>query len=104
MTTAIQPSNPYPIRFVRTPEAVEPYTINWVLNPGDTIATSTWTCDAALQIVGNPSMTSSTTTVTLGGGPLPANQPWWNYHAVNTITTNQGATDQRTVVLFTKQL
>jgi hypothetical protein len=102
MTTAV-PSNPYPIRYVRTTAAVEPYTINWVLNAGDTIATSTWTCDSALQII-STSMTASTTTVVLAGGPIPTGQPWWNYHAINTITTNQGYTDQRTIVLFTKQL
>jgi hypothetical protein len=103
MTTPVQPSVPYPIRYVRTPEAVEPYTIDWVLNPNDTIATSTWTCDSALQII-STSMTGATTTVVLAGGPLPVGQQWWNYHAINTITTNNGFTDQRTIVLFTKQL
>jgi hypothetical protein len=102
MTTAV-PSNPYPIRFVRTPVSVEPYTVPWVLAAGDSIATSTWTCDSALQII-SMSIASATTTVVLAGGPIPSGQPWWNYHAVNTITTTQGYTDQRTIVLFTKQL
>jgi hypothetical protein len=102
MTSAI-PSNPYPIRFVRTPEAIEPYTINWTLNAGDAIATSSWTCDSQLQIV-SQQMTTTSTTVVLAGGPIPTGQPWWNYHAVNTITTDSGYTDQRTIVLFTKQL
>jgi hypothetical protein len=102
MTSPV-PSSPYPLRFVRTPEAVEPYPINWVLNSGDTIATSEWTCDPELQIV-ETTLTETTTTAVIAGGQVPDGEPWWNYHAVNTITTNQGYTDQRTIVLFTKQL
>lgn len=107
MTTPA-PSNPYPIRYIRTPQAIEPYVITWVLNAGDAIATSTWTCDSQLQII-STSMTATTTTVVLAGGPLPNGPnglivPWWNFHAMNTITTNQGFTDYRTIVLFTKQL
>jgi hypothetical protein len=101
--TLPSPSTPYPIRYVRTPEAVEPYTIQWVLNTGDAIATSVWTADTGLIINGS-SNTATTSTVTLSGGPVPPGQPWWNYHAVNTITTNLGFTDQRTIILFTKQL
>jgi hypothetical protein len=97
--------SPYPLRVVRTPESIQPFTINWVdiLQTGDAIATSTWTCDPALTIT-QTSQSASATTVWVSGGAVPTGLQWINLHAVNTITTNFGVTDQRTLVIFCKQL
>jgi hypothetical protein len=97
--------SPYPLRVVRTPESIQPFTINWVLDlaAGDAIATSTWTCDPQLTIT-QTSLSANTTTVWVSGGVVPTGLQWINYHAVNTITTTLGVTDQRTLVIFCKQL
>lgn len=105
-----------PLRFVRSPDSVLDYTIDWSdwLGVGDVITESTWTAaeESGLTVV-TSSISDTTTTVWLSGGvggtglvdgfyPFTAKASY--YHMINTVTTAGGRTDERTLVLLTKEL
>ena len=84
---------------IKTPIEVKDYTIDWQptsctppLAQGETIASSVWDTDGAIDILINspaPTQTDTTTTVWISGGT--ANNI---YTITNTITTSQGRTFQ----------
>lgn len=106
-----------PLRFERSPESVFDYTIDWSdwITPGDTITGSSWAAveDDGLTVV-QDDFSDTSATVRLSGGvagtQIVANEPYsFNavasyYHVVNTIVTAAGCTEERTLVLLTKEL
>lgn len=96
-------TQPYiPLRFVRSPESVLDFTINWApwLPAEDTIDTSNWTVGTPSGVtITSTSQSANTTTVWISGGTAGV-----TYHVVNTITTTGGRTDERTLSLYTKTL
>jgi len=71
------------------------YSIDWAdwlaLSPGDTINTSTWSTDPALTLT-SPGVVGSVSTVWVQGGVA------WTWYAItNTVVSNQGRRDQRTI-------
>lgn len=77
----------------KNPNSVLDYVVDWTLflATSETIATSSWTADTGITL-DSDSETTTTTTVFVSGGTLNT-----VYNLVNTITTNQGRTDTRTV-------
>lgn len=105
-----------PLRFVRSPESTEAFIIDWSgsLSTGDTISASSWASveNPGLTVVSS-SFTDTTTTVKLSGGVAGTGlvkdvytfgAECTYYHMVNTITTADGFTYERTMVLPTKEL
>ena len=71
------------------------YSIDWTdwlaLSPGDTINTSTWSTDASLTL-NSPGVVGSVASVWVQGGTA------WTWYAItNTVVSNQGQRDQRTI-------
>jgi len=77
----------------KNPNAVYDFTIDWAnfLASGEVISTSTWTADTGIT-VDSESETTTTATAFFSGGTLNT-----VYGAVNTIVTDQGRTDTRTL-------
>lgn len=71
------------------------YSIDWAdwlaLSPGDSINTSTWSTDAALTL-NSPGVVGTVASVWVQGG-----QPWTWYAITNSVVSNQGRRDQRTI-------
>jgi hypothetical protein len=89
----------------KDPQATLDYTIDWSawLATGDTISSSSFAVespagDASPVSVTQQSALSAQATVWLTGGTA-GNQ----YRVINTITTTQGRTDQRTLTITVKQ-
>jgi len=79
-------------RFIKDPEAVLDYEIDWSLwLSGDTITESSWTVESGLT-KGSDFYTDTTTTVWLSGGTVMT-----TYLAVNHIVTAAGREDDRTI-------
>lgn len=80
--------------FKKDPAAILDYSIDWSLwLNGDTIATSSWTVPAGLTKQSDTNNTSSTT-VWLSGGTLGQ-----TYTVTNRITTANGRTDERSILI-----
>lgn len=93
MTIKIRPDGLYEI--VHTPSAILDYGFNWTawMQPSETVVVSTWTIDPALTLSGQQNVANTTSTFVNGGDVGKV------YMLTNTITTNQGRTDSRTLVL-----
>ena len=80
--------------FRKDPSAILDYSIDWSLwLNGDTIATSSWTVPTGLTKVSDTKNDSSTT-VWLSGGTLGQ-----TYTVTNRITTANGRTDERSIII-----
>lgn len=81
--------------FLKDPEAVLDYTIDWSgwIASGDAITASEWTASNGLTVVEH-SFNGSTTTVKVSGGVAGA-----HFLLTNTITTDDGRIDERTIRL-----
>jgi len=100
--------------YIKDPQAVLPYSINWASDDGtndgtsadtgwlqsDTIASSSWaiTGPDALLVQDSDSNSATVATIILSGGT--ANR---NYTATNTITTAAGYTDERSIAIKVRQ-
>jgi len=83
-----------PERFVKDPDAVLDYQINWLAwLDGDTISTSEWEAPTGITI-DSDSATTSATTVWLSSGTAGD-----SYLIVNRITTDGGRTDDRSITI-----
>lgn len=85
--------------FVKDPEAVLDYQVDWTnwLQTGETISTSTWTVPSPLT---QPTLASNTTTkatVWLGGGTDGA-----TYRVTNRVVTNGGRTNDRSLTIVVR--
>ena len=82
--------------FIKDPDAVLDYSINWStwLVTGDTIVTSTWTADTGITI-DSDSNTTTATTVWLSGGTAGE-----SYGVTNHIVTDDGREDDRTITIL----
>ncbi len=80
---------------VHAPNAVLDYGFNWTawMQPSENVITSTWAIDPVLTLSGSQNVANVTSTFVNGGDVGKA------YTLTNTITTNQGRTDSRTLVL-----
>lgn len=78
----------------KDPDAVVDYTVDWqAFTQGDTISTSIWTVPAGLT-KGTDTFTDETATVFLSGGTTNT-----AYSIINTVTTADGRTFERSVRL-----
>jgi len=78
--------------FAKDPGAELDYIVDWSdWLVADTIMVSTWSAPTGITIE-NSSSTTTTSTVWLSGGT-----PGKTYNVINTITTNGGRVDQRTL-------
>lgn len=84
-------------KFVKTPEASVSYSIDWAsgyLVGAQTIATSVWAATPTGLTLTNETEASGVTTVKISGGTHSV-----EYTVRNTITTSDGFTDTRTIVI-----
>lgn len=86
-----------PQSFVKDPNAVLDYQINWVTWLGtDTISSSTWTVPTGITKDSDTS-TTTTTTIWLSGGTDGT-----DYELVNRIVTAAGRTEDRTIRILAR--
>lgn len=85
--------------YVKDPDAILDYSINWSswLVTGDTIATSTWTAETGIT-VDSDSNTTTAATVWLSGGTLGE-----SYDVTNHIVTDAGREDDRTITILVRE-
>lgn len=84
-----------PQNFVKDPEAVLDYTIDWsAWLDDDTIVTSTWDVESGI-VDDSDSNTATTTTIWLSGGTLDT-----NYSLTNHIVTAADREDDRTIEVY----
>jgi len=84
--------------FIKDPQAILDYQINWASWLGaDTISTSTWTVPAGITKVSD-SNTTTTTTIWLSGGTVDT-----DYDIVNHIKTVGTREDDRTIHIQVRQ-
>jgi len=85
--------------YTKDPDAILDYSNDWSswLVTGDTIASSQWLPASGITI-DNDSLTTTLTTVWLSGGTTGS-----RYSLTNRITTAQGRTDDRTIVIVVRQ-
>lgn len=84
--------------FIKDPDAVLDYTINWSdWLDGDTISTSDWTVPTGITKT-TDSETSTTTTVWLSGGTVGT-----TYNMINRIVTDGGRTEDRTIAIMVSE-
>ena len=83
------------LEIVHTPSAVLDYSFDWAgwLQPNETVTSSTWTINPTLTLT-NPTLIGAIATTFVSGGVLNS-----SYTLTNTITTSQGRTDSRTMIL-----
>jgi hypothetical protein len=88
-----------PQEFIKDVSAELDYMIDWVdwLDVGESLSTSTWTVPDGL-IADSDSFTVSTTTVWLSGGVADT-----NYRVINTVVTDLGRTDERSIRIKVRQ-
>lgn len=83
-----------PDRFVKDPDAVLDYQINWLAwLDGDSISASVWEVPTGIT-ADSDSSTASTATVWLSSGTAGE-----SYLVVNRITTDGGRTDDRSITI-----
>ena len=88
--------------FVKDPEATLDYSVDW--GPwldGDLISTSNWTIDSPLTIISASDSVNDTDTITtvyVSGGVAGE-----EYELKNTITTDGGRTDERTLKIRVRE-
>lgn len=88
--------------YVKDPNAIRDFAVNWALDAGDTITVSTWTAepvnpDTAI-VIGANSFTNSPapkTLVRLSGGTFSK-----EYLVRNRITTAQGKQEDHTLIVL----
>jgi hypothetical protein len=86
--------------FVKDPEAVLDYQINWaaqMTQDSDTISTSVWDAEAGITI-DSESETTTAATVWLSGGTAGN-----SYTVTNTITTAGSRTDERSIEVVVEE-
>ena len=99
---------------IKDPDAVLPYSINWASADGtndgssadtgwlqgETIATSTWAVSGSdsTLVVDSDDNSDTVTTVVLSGGTLNR-----KYSVTNSVTTNLGYSDDRTITITVTQ-
>jgi hypothetical protein len=85
-------------RFTKDPEATLDYVVDWsAWLDGDTIATSTWDAGAGITVE-SESDNETTATVWLSGGTAGT-----DYAVTNTIVTDGGRTDERTIRIAVRE-
>ena len=86
--------------FVKDPDAVLDYQINWAtyLASGDTISTSTWVVPTGITKDSDTNATT-TTTIWISGGTAGT-----TYTFTNRIVTASGRTDDRSIVIQVQEL
>ncbi len=85
-------------KFVKDPNAVLDYVINWATWLGaDTISSTSWAVPAGIT-KGTTSNTTTTTTIWLSGGTAGN-----SYVLVNRIVTAGGRTDDRSLLLIVQE-
>ena len=83
---------------IKDPDAILDYGFDWAAWLGtDTIATSAWSVATGLTEVSDTN-TTTTTTVWVSGGTAGA-----SYLCTNTITTAEGRTDERSLVVMVRE-
>lgn len=86
---------------VKDPGAVLDYSVNWAggyLQSGETLSSSVWTIFPADMTQASASNTTQIATITVSGGVVGR-----LYQLSNRITTNQGRTDERSVIVRVEQ-
>ena len=87
-----------PQSFVKDPDAIKDYEIDWATWLGtDTIATATWTVATGITKT-TDSKTTTAATAWLSGGTAGA-----DYSVACKITTAGGRTDERTITILVRQ-
>lgn len=83
------------LEIVHTPSAVLDYSFDWTgwLQLNETVTSSTWTINPTLTLT-NPTLIGAIATTFVSGGVLNS-----SYTLTNTVTTSQGRTDSRTMIL-----
>ena len=84
--------------FIKDPDAVLDYTVDWTeylngTSPEDTISTSSWSADGGITVDSSDNNTK-TATVWLSGGTAGR-----KYSITNQIVTSGGRTDERTITV-----
>jgi len=84
-------------RATKDANATLDYTLDWSqwLMSGDALASSTWTTTAGLTVDSDRLDADNTTTVWLSGGTAGR-----SYTVTNRITTDDGRTDDRSIVVY----
>lgn len=81
-------------RFIKDPDATIDFSVDWTDWLGtDTIVTSTWTVPTGLTSV-TETNTTKIATIFLSGGTTGS-----SYEIINRITTAEGRTDDRTLLI-----
>lgn len=85
--------------YIKDPDAVLDYSINWSswLVAGDTIVTSTWAADDGITIDSDSNTTTATTVWLSGGGAGES------YDVTNHIVTDDGREDDRTITILVRE-
>jgi hypothetical protein len=90
-------------QYVQDPNDVQPYAVNWTLDPGDAITASTWVADTGMTVGAN-SFVNSPAPQTLVKMSFSAGVLGTFYHVVNHITTAQGSQKDHTITILCQQL
>lgn len=87
------------MEYIKDPDAILDYTINWSswLPAGDAIAESTWTAGNGITI-DSDSNTSTSATVWLSGGTVGA-----TYTVTNHIVTDDGREEDQTISIIIRE-
>lgn len=84
--------------FVKDPNAVNDYSVDWTLNTGgDSIVGSTWVAPAGIT-VDSSTFNTKKTIVWLSGGTVGV-----NYRVVNHITTAGGRQEDKTIIIICQE-
>lgn len=86
-------------RFMKDPDAVLDYKIDWSrwLPDGDSVSASSWDAESGLTVDSN-TFDDTSTTVWLSGGTDGT-----SYSVTNHITTDAGREDDRTIIIAVKE-
>jgi hypothetical protein len=85
--------------FIQDPDAVLNYAVNWSLDDGDTIASSTWTPATGINVEAD-SFTNMPAPQAVARISFPAGTtPGGPYKVVNHITTTQGLAGDKTLII-----
>lgn len=86
---------------VKDPEAILDYAVNWAggyLQSGETLLSSSWTIFPSDIAQVTASNTATAATITVSGGVVGR-----LYQLSNRITTSQGRTDERSIIVRVEQ-
>ena len=85
--------------YIKDPDAVLDYTVDWTswLAAAETVSTSTWVVEAGIT-QNSASNDTTSGTIWLSGGTVGE-----EYRVTNRVATNQGRTDDRTILIRVKE-